>query len=563
MNTSKSLIEKKDSQSAYVAQDVSKANTSAMSEKAKSETQREIHDKLTRAKLEKVYSQKIIEYGEYRKSEEYKKTKEYNQMRKNLSLINRKMIQVVEEYKDKSGTDKEIEDIVKDDPHGGIWIYKNFLMNFLALKSQYQHLKLDNTDSLNDEIEETIYSIEKIISESKSVIERPTDQNKEETDFTQLISASEKIKFLKQEFNITFEYNKNNKTIEIDNFLNIIFKEWSNLPINHVAKNPYVETVEIDNKPYETNNYLTGGLQAGSKITYYVDSDGHLSRKDEYYRETIVHELGHAVHNLDYSLLESLMGATGWLSISEPELRIRLLKMNKPIIDGTMIDTELMKIKNGIKSQINLGGYVISLLDKKLETFYIRDFGTMPGEKLDIANDPRLLADFNYAKTAPHEQFAEYYRMIHEDSSKLYDILNSDESLKKQWDVMRNKVFKVEQEIECIFKKLEHDLKEAHNIDTLEKFKYRINQDDSLEKVGTPNKLRNLKYVKFLLTMNKYIQDSDYTDIKYNIINCKEEEDIMKIIRAKNESDANEANARRKLGKVAETGVDDFEQDWS
>ena len=207
----------------------------------------------------------------------------------------------------------------------------------------------------------------------------------------------------------------------------------------------HVEGLDDDDNPSVT------GLMEQTRIHFYDQSTAAASEG------TMVHETGHAVHAQSPGLLQDLIGAVGWTDLTEASARRQAAK------DGEADPDAFLKRVRERGSAIT-DQHVFTAHGDAL--FYLRRHGTLPGDE-HIEDDDQQSAEareFAYARSAPHELFAEYYRMLYEDPGRLHQVLiaqprrhlrrarkSADQparaaaeldqrSKARQWNIMRNLV---------------------------------------------------------------------------------------------------------------------------
>jgi hypothetical protein len=291
---------------------------------------------------------------------------------------------------------------------------------------------------------------------------------------------------------------------------------WSMLPKRHVKFNPYLQSAHLQ-EVISKDEYGTSGLMTGTSINYFEQTTEASSK----FAGTMVHETGHSVHSKSIFLLEELMRTGGWKPFTKASLVRELKKAGVPNFDA--------KIKEATEKKYSkTDTFVITRMDDTGKNFYLRPLGTVPLDET-IGEQDRAEADmeFDYARTAPHELFAELYRMLFEKPDYVYQKLineplesyrqaneayqtekNPDNkrsvdqallvknSRMQQWNVMRNLVYgtgRAELALQVILSGAPKATKDAFN--------------EQAQKVGTPSQLYQLPISQMLISIQEYLDE--------------------------------------------------------
>lgn len=194
-----------------------------------------------------------------------------------------------------------------------------------------------------------------------------------------------------------------------DNHLRTIESAWDQLPGRHVRHNPYLQEAHIKDLD-ENGEPSVLGLMERTQINYYNGSTGAPGTAEG----TMVHETGHAVHSKSYDQLENLIAAVGWQDRTEASAERQALQ------DGEQNSPEFLDL---VRAQ-GSASTAVHVFTKTGDNFYIRPIGTIPGDEHIGIDAPTADQNiFSYARTAPHELFAEYYRMLYESPKLLFAAL--------------------------------------------------------------------------------------------------------------------------------------------
>ena len=213
----------------------------------------------------------------------------------------------------------------------------------------------------------------------------------------------------------------------------------SRLPPEHVKSNPFLEHIRrqpshptLANRGAEYGggerrmNVFDGTFTGPYRVTGEYDSlSGHAGMPVTAGEEALTHEIGHSVEKMmtekgsDISTRFQALG--GWESFrNDDEFRQHLMEnaMDSEVAN-TMISTLNSQRGKDDRTTEIVNGHEYMVNPDNTDAFYRRRLNRMPGDEL-TPELPGATSHVDYARTSPHEQFAELYAHIQHVPERTY-----------------------------------------------------------------------------------------------------------------------------------------------